>query len=333
MPEPLDPALERLRDLLVGEAARRAPPELRSLPRALASAAPVPAELLDLVRDHRAELLEWLDGTVPPRRPGGGWPLDPAGHLAGRLLRHLLARNQFLPLDAARVAALEALHARALAAAADALREAEVDAELAAGLAGVEAAYREDLRAFVAALLKVEVAGPVAGLRQVVSAEYTAALQLRVLGLDARELLEPVLDLGCGPEARLVRLLREAGKDARGVDRLAEPGEGVSRADWFEVEVAPGTLGTVLSHLAFSLHFVHHHLRPGDEALRYARRYMELLRALRPGGVFAYAPGLPFVEDHLDPATWRVERAPVPAPPPAGAGAVPWYAARVTRLR
>ena len=119
-----------------------------------------------------------------------------------------------------------------------------------------------------------------------------------------------------------------------GIDRVAEPAEGILRADWLEVPLVPGSLGTALSHLGFSLHFLHHHLRPGGEAARYARRYMDVLRALRPGGVFAYAPGLPFVEEHLPPAAWRVERTPVPVPPPdlPGADALPWYAARVIRL-
>ena len=93
-----------------------------------------------------------------------------------------------------------------------------------------------------------------------------------------------------------------------------------------------GSLGTVLSHLGFSLHFLHHHLRPGDEALRYARRYMEVLRSLRPGGVFAYAPGLPFVEEHLDAGRWRLERTPLPVPDAAVAPPVPWYSSRVRRL-
>jgi SAM-dependent methyltransferase len=183
--------------------------------------------------------------------------------------------------------------------------------------------------------------GPDAGgapgpaLREVVSAEYAPELQLRVLGLDADALPEPILDLGCGPGAALVRALRARGKDAAGIDWLAAPADGVRRASWLELPLAEGSLGTVISHLGFSLHFLHHHLRPGDEALRYARRYMEILRALRPGGLFAYAPGLPFVEAHLPATQWRVERTPVaiPRPPaPAGAPELPWYASRVVRL-
>jgi hypothetical protein len=172
----------------------------------------------------------------------------------------------------------------------------------------------------------------------VVSAEYAPDLQLEILGLDPDLLPEPVLDLGCGKEGRLVAALRARGKDARGVDRLAEPGPALSRGDWLDVPLAPGGFGAVLSHLGFSLHFLHHHLRQGGDAARYALRYMAVLRALRLGGVFAYAPGLPFVEEHLPPGVWRVERSPVPLP--AGpdpltqrlsTGPLPWYACRVWR--
>jgi hypothetical protein len=325
------PALPALLAALREEARRRAPRDLAGLARPR-SEPPPPTALVSWLHARRGELAAWLDETVPPPRPGRTFEGDPAGHLAAELVRFLLSRNQFLPLDARRTAALEALHARALAALGQALREGGTESALAGGLAAVATAYRDELAAFVAAL------GPDAGeqlpaaLREVVSAEYSPELQLAVLGLDAASLEEPLLDLGCGPEAKLVRFLRQAGKQARGVDRLVEPAPGLLRADWLEVPLPPASLGTLLSHLGFSLHFLHHHLRPGDGALQYARRYMELLRTLRPGGVFAYAPGLPFIEEHLDPAAWQVERTPVPVPEGRAPLSIPWYASRVRRL-
>jgi hypothetical protein len=324
--------LDWLCDALLSEAARRAPPDLQALAARHPASAPLPGPLVARLHAQREALAEWLEASVPPHHPGAGWRGDPAGFLADRVLRYLLGRNQFLPLGGARVAALEALHARALAAATDTLREADSEPALAAGLTAVATAYRDELAAFVAELRRADRGGADPALREVSSAEYTPALQLRILGLDPDALPEPILDLGCGAGA-LVRALRARGKEARGVDRLAEPGDGLSRGDWLELPLPPSTFGAVISHLAFSLHFVHHHLQPGDEPLRYARRYMEILRALRPGGLFAYAPGLPFVEEHLDPAAWRVERTAVPAPPPDPlALAIPWYACRVFRL-
>jgi hypothetical protein len=326
-PEDLPALLARLRE----EAHRRAPRDLAGLAHPRIEQAPS-AALVTWLHARRVALAEWLDETVPPPRPGHTFAQDPAGHLAAELVRYLLSHNQFLPLDGRRVAALEALHARALSSLAQALRTGETESTLSGALARVATAYREELAAFVAGL------GPDAGevllapLREVVSAEYGPELQLKVLGLDAATLLEPVLDLGCGPKARLVHFLREAGKPARGVDRLIEPGPGLLRADWLDVPLPPKSLGTLLSHLAFSLHFLHHHLRPGDGALRYARRYMELLHTLRPGGVFAYAPGLPFVEEHLDATAWGVERQPLPLPEGRPPLEIPWYASRVQRL-
>lgn len=331
---PGSPPLDVLEALLLDEASRRSPGGLAALVLPPPDEEPPPAPpLVALLLAQRPELRRWLAAALPGGA-GGGFAADPAGALAERVARALLALNQFLPLDAARRAALTAVHARALAGAAEALAVATTPAALAAALAPVAAGYRRDLAAFVAALAA---AGGLS-LREVVAAEYDPALQLRVLlgpDLDPTALPEPILDLGCGRSARLVAHLRGLGKDARGVDRDVEPGPHLVRGDWLDAPLPPG-LGTVLSHLGFSLHFLHHHLRPApaaragdDPALRYARRYMAILGALRPGGVFAYAPGLPFLERHLD-ARFRVERSPVPTP--AGAATpLPWYACRVAR--
>jgi hypothetical protein len=336
MPPSALPPLDDLCALLLAEGARQAPEGLAALSDPTAEvSAPSPA-LLALLDAHRTGLREWLAAAIAPACPGGGFAADPAGFLAARAAQALLARNQFLPLDGERRAALAALHARALSAGSDALAVAADQAALARALGAVAADYRRALAAFTAAL-----APPGAPpLREVVAAEYTPALQLRVLGLEGVALPEPILDLGCGREARLVAFLRGRGLDARGVDRDVEPGPGLARGDWLELPLSPGGFGTVLSHLAFSLHFLHHHLRPGDEAARYARRYMAVLGALRPGGLFAYAPGLPFVEAHLPAEGWRVERSPVTLPPGEGPraleralGTAPWYACRVWRRR
>ena len=142
-------------------------------------------------------------------------------------------------------------------------------------------------------------------------AEYSPALQLRVLALDAAALAEPILDLGCGPSAALVRELRRLGKDAVGLDRAQSTEPFLRVGDWLDFDLGRGRWGTVLSHMGFSNHFVHHHLRSGETAARYARRYMQVLTALRPDGLFAYAPGLPFLERLLPPERWALSRHPV----------------------
>ena len=141
--------------------------------------------------------------------------------------------------------------------------------------------------------------------------EYSPELQLRVLHADVDELLEPILDLGCGKHAALVRFLRERGKEAFGIDRTAPRRRFVVRADWLDWPLEPGRWGSVISHQGLSTHFLHQHLRPDGRPDRHARRYMDVLHALKPGGSFRYAPGLPFIEELLPRDEYDVERFPV----------------------
>jgi hypothetical protein len=99
--------------------------------------------------------------------------------------------------------------------------------------------------------------------------------------------------------------------------------------------------GSILAHMSFTNHFVLQDRWSDEQAERYALVYMKILRALAPGGAFHYAPGVPFIEQHL-PANLQVTRQPVAtmAGPPAGGSEVlvaAWQqtlcAVRVRRLR
>ena len=243
--------------------------------------------------------------------------------LSARVLRVLQAKHQFIELDEA---TFDDLHRRTLEALAFALdHERTVDA-LAPAIAQVLAAHQRG----VGALL--EHVAP----REVVCSEYSPALQLSVLGLEVDKLVEPILDLGCGEHARLVHELRARGKAAFGVDRVARSSEFVTQADWFSCALEPGRWGTVVSHLGFTNHFLHHHLRGSDDAFRYARRYMEVVRSLAVSGTFAYAPGVPFVEQHLPRPVYEVTRRDVAGvqPPEWAQGRLelPTYACHVRRV-
>lgn len=125
-------------------------------------------------------------------------------------------------------------------------------------------------------------------------AEYSPSLQLGVLGLSPDTLLEPVLDVVCGPSAGLVRCLRAEGITALGIDRAAPDDVGVV-ADWLTFPYGTARWGTMVSHLGLSLHFLRHQLgcssQVSDLATAHAEAYMRVLRSLRVGGEFAYAPG------------------------------------------
>lgn len=208
------------------------------------------------------------------------------------LLAFLWSRNQFFALELRERRTLEHDIARALSA-------------LASGAPIEEALARH--RAALASILRARLGDDP---REVVSAEYSPSLQLAVLGLKLETLKEPILDVGCGAGALLVRHLRSLGLEAEGLDRAAPP-DIATRGDWLGHDYGTSHFGTVLSHLGFSLHFLHHHLAGGESAYDYARSYMAILRSLSVGGRFAYVPGLPFLEAMLEPRVHRVQRVPL----------------------
>lgn len=134
----------------------------------------------------------------------------------------------------------------------------------------------------------------------VACSEYTPDLQLSILHIELKELLEPVLDIGCGREMNLVNYLRDNGIEAYGIDRFENDNPYYTKTDWLEHNFEPDKWGTVISNLGFSNHFIHHNLRADGNYREYAVKYMEILRSLKTGGAFCYAPDLPFIEKHLD---------------------------------
>lgn len=147
--------------------------------------------------------------------------------------------------------------------------------------------------------------------KTIVCAEYAPEIQLELLNIDLQYIKEPILDIGCGSEARLVHYLRGRGLEAYGIDRSAENQGFVTKTDWFDFTFDPGHWGTIISNLGFSNQFIHHHHRPDGNFLAYAKKYMEILRSLQPGGAFYYAPDLPFIEMYLDPHQFKIEKKPV----------------------
>jgi hypothetical protein len=251
---------------------------------------PPPAELepqlLGLLSTH-AEALRaaWLDEAAVSR-------------LSAATLLWLRQKNQFFQANDDAVAGCEALHQVQL----EALREA-----LTGNAASLERAlrgYRRAVGDFVISQL--------AGATAVVCSEYSPALQLEVLHLTANSLRGPVLDLGCGKHGKLVQHLRAAGLDAHGVD-LDAAAPFTQAQSWLECELAPKSWGSIVSHQALSLHLLRAHLRGEPLAEALTRRVLVVLEALREGGRFVYAPGLPFLEQALPASRYRVERFPLTA--------------------
>jgi hypothetical protein len=147
--------------------------------------------------------------------------------------------------------------------------------------------------------------------REVTSATYSPELQLRVLGLSIEAMREPILDVGSGPDAALVRHLRATGKEAHGIDARTRGDDVVTRASWLAFDYGERRYGTIVSHLGFTLHFMHQEMKRSDLAFEYARAYMRIAKALASGGTFAYVPPVPFIEALLPKASYRVVRVPL----------------------
>jgi hypothetical protein len=258
--------------------------------------------------DRLVELLwsgsEAYRASTPDRRR------DPTPAIAAHLIESWIAwvyeRNQFFDLDSRLTNALRLAH--------DLLfRSVQTWLETANSFVEFSLLCQWSYLRYAGRLSRVfrSLAAP-EGLRGL-GAEYSAELQLDLLGLTDQAWREPIVDLGCGFDAQLVQHLRERGLAATGIERRARA-PFVLAKDWFDVRFEPESLGTVISHLAFSLQFLHHHWHPGDRAYDYARKYMEILRSLVRGGRFCYAPGLPFIEDIVDQTAYEVMTLPLPEP-------------------
>ena len=138
----------------------------------------------------------------------------------------------------------------------------------------------------------------------VACSEYPPDLQLSILKIDLKLLIEPVLDIGCGRELNLVNYLRDNGIEAYGIDRFDNDNPYYVKTDWLEYNFGIQKWGSLISNLGFSNHFIHHNLRADGNFRGYAKKYMEILNSLKTGGSFYYAPDLPFIEKHLDKANY-----------------------------
>lgn len=140
----------------------------------------------------------------------------------------------------------------------------------------------------------------IAKVEPVVCSEYSPDLQILILKIDIKQLLQPVLDIGCGSNGHLVNYLKSMGIEAYGIDRIKFPASNLITADWLEFDYDKIKWGTIVSNLGFSNHFHHHNLRMDGNYITYGKTYMSILRSLKIGGAFHYAPDLPFIEKYLD---------------------------------
>lgn len=190
--------------------------------------------------------------------------------------------------------------------------------------------HQQHLADFVKTLASDQVS-PEFLFKEPVNAEYSPEFQMEILGLTPQTLMEPILDVGCGVQASLVRHLKTLGYNAVGMDRGDSDLSFVIQKTWPHADFSPQQWGTIVSHMAFSTHFLHHHLSPKGQIQAYARFYMQLLQALKPGARLIYAPGLPFIEQVLPKTCYHIQKRDIPDIP-AMAIDLPWYTCTITKL-
>jgi len=151
-------------------------------------------------------------------------------------------------------------------------------------------------------------------LNRVPCSEYSADLQLDLLRIDLSQIMEPVLDIGCGAHANLVTYLRAAGVDAYGCDRvLSVHRPYLVAVDWFTFELSSGRWGAILSNLSFASHFSYAQQYDRERVPRYVGLFHRVLLSLAPGGSFTFAPNVGELEARTDLKAHRIEKWPLAA--------------------
>ncbi len=226
-----------------------------------------------------------------------------------RAIEFTYASNQFVQINSLEESELRRIYSGYVREIGRMLAENSGEPEISARLNRLVTEHFQDLGANISRFFDPETnTAPNSNvvLQKVVCAEYTPEMQLEILGVQPDALLQPVLDLGCGKSGRLVQYLRQNGIQATGIDRVVDPSPDLIQADWLGYRMAPGHWGTVISHMAFSNHFLFHHLYQHGSIEPYARQYMAILKGLKEQGNFYYAPGLPFIEAYLPKETYQV---------------------------
>lgn len=134
----------------------------------------------------------------------------------------------------------------------------------------------------------------------VIDNEYTVEFQSTVLGFHLDALQEPILDIGCGSNAYLVRELIRKHKRVIGIDRLIEsPDERLIETDWFDFEFRREYWGTIIANMSFTNHLQYAVEQNTYDIRAYYLTYKEIIESLAEGGCFYYAPSVNFIEQRL----------------------------------
>lgn len=207
------------------------------------------------------------------------------------------SRNQFLDLDRTARATLRMEYSWFFAHVKDELAQAQSADDYSERLERLTLTHLANLSIGLRKTIK-SVEHRDAFLMDVPCGEYSPANQISILHL-SQPLMEPVLDVGCGSQANLVRHLYAAGVEVLGIDRSAPAVPFCQTCSWDDFDYGPACWGTIIAHQSFSTHFIFNHQHSQSGAQQMASTLMHILQGLKPGGRLVYTPGLPFIEPYL----------------------------------
>jgi hypothetical protein len=227
-------------------------------------------------------------------------------HCIDSTKRYTYERNQFVNFTVEYDELLNERYVDFIQQTRTALQKSDTESSLKSAMVGVLKEHHERLRLIMASYcityqdqdLHVN---PL--LRTVPCEEYSTGFQLSILGLDIHDLIEPVLDIGCGSNGALVHYLREHGISAFGVDRLAPDEPCFFKSDWFDFDYSSRPWGSILAHQSLSTHFIYTYLHQPVSIEKFARLTMKLLGSLQTNSFLCYAPGMPFFESQIEKMT------------------------------
>jgi hypothetical protein len=268
----------------------------------------VPDSFVTFLYQYQDLVVRWVDESVSGRNRQG--QEDILRFFTQNTLSFVQSKNQFLVIGEKERTTLTAEYVRFLCDFQTMLLGRKQNIHLPNMLKEVLAVHQTHLEQFVLDLASENLSRDFVFSTPVCS-YYSPELQLRILHTQGEHLLEPILDVGCGQTGELVHFLRSQGKQAIGVERCGSNSRFIMNADWLDFPFVEDCWGTIISHMAFSNHFLHHYLRRGGHPEQYARRYMDMLSALKPQGSFLYTPGVPFIEELLPREEYLVERFPI----------------------
>ncbi|MBN2544324.1 MAG: hypothetical protein JXB50_00915 [Spirochaetes bacterium] len=143
--------------------------------------------------------------------------------------------------------------------------------------------------------------------KTVVCYNYSPEFQINFFDFETDKLKQPILDIGCGYNALLVKHLRALDIEAYGIDVLLNDNHDyLISCSWLEYDYGSEKWGTIISHMAFSNHLINNYKRNDKNYFNYIKKFRDILKSLKKGGTFYYAPSFDLKDIDMDKNKYKV---------------------------